>query len=175
MLVALVDGPLLLVGVAGFGLLLACGRPASDARRGDAGAADADSSPADVRDPESKETTPGLLETDEAAPRSDRATGLENFDLSSDPVLGATIDTISVEIENVAPVGIAVSARAGAGPAALDTVDPGERYRVDLVGPSDAIELVWKAIDGSRGGTSRLVAATPDSVIPIQLGGPEPR
>lgn len=173
--VARIGRAALLAGVAGLGPLVACGPPDSVGRRGDAGAAVLDSPSAGVQEPESGQAMPGPVETNSVGSRSNRSTGLENFVLPSDPRLETTIDTIPVEIENVAGVAIVVSASAGAGAVVLDTLDPGERYRVDIVGPTAAIELVWRDVDGAGAGRSPLAAATPGSVTPIQLGLAGPR
>lgn len=98
-------------------------------------------------------------------------TGLENFAIPVDPRLAAVPETVAVEIENVSSVAVAVHARAGARPVLLDTLRAGVRFRVDLVGPPGAIELLWTAIGTLRSGTVPVPIAR-DTVLYLAVGVP---
>jgi hypothetical protein len=100
-------------------------------------------------------------------------TGLENFEVPADPRLTSVPETVKVEIENISSASVVVSARAGAGTVLLDTLRAGRRFRVDLVGPPGAIELVWMARNASLSGVVPVpVPVAGDTVLRLTVGVP---
>ena len=162
--------PARIAAVVALGLFLACGRPVPGGRSEEDRSAIAGRLSEGVRDTVSVGATPGNEEEVAPARRPERSTGLENFAIANDPRREAAVDTVPLVIENGAGVPIAVAARAGAAPVVIDTLAPGERHRVNLVGPAPRIELVWVEVAGSRAGTTRLPSVAADSVVPIRLG-----
>jgi len=143
---------------------VACGEPPpvdDGAATGDTAVVDAPGGPAGEPVPDAG--------TDAVGAQGGTGTGLENFVVPDDAGSAAAIDTIAVEIRSEAEVPLSVSARAGAGPVLLDTLEAGARLRVDLVGPRGTLEVGWETLDGSRSGAVR-VPAVADSVAPIQVG-----
>jgi hypothetical protein len=154
-------------------LAAACGERPPD---GDA-AATADAVPTDSV--AYRERTAGGQEEasagDESAGRSgatrELGTGLENFAVPDDAERTAVAETVAVQIENVAGSPLIVSARAGARPVVLDTLEDGGRLRVDLVGPPGSIEIAWETRDRARSGAVPVPAAA-DSVVRLPVGRP---
>ena len=98
-------------------------------------------------------------------------TGLENFVVPDDAERAAVTETVAVQIENVAGSPLILSARAGARPVVLDTLEDGGRLRVDLVGPPGSIEIAWETRDRTRSGAVPVPAVS-DSVVRLSVGRP---
>jgi hypothetical protein len=71
-----------------------------------------------------------------------------NFSLPPDGTSGGAIERHPVRILNLASAPFVVRASAGAAPVVLDTLEPGEAYRVDLDAPAGLLRIEWRSLDG---------------------------
>ncbi|MCL7975524.1 MAG: hypothetical protein M8835_13325 [marine benthic group bacterium] len=71
-----------------------------------------------------------------------------NFPLPPDPAVGSEVERHPVRITNPGSAIFIVRASAGAAPVVLDTLEPGESYRVDLDAPPGTLRIEWRSLDG---------------------------
>jgi hypothetical protein len=85
---------------------------------------------------------------DPAAAEETEVRPFRNFSLPPDGTSGGAIERHPVRILNLASAPFVVRASAGAAPVVLDTLEPGEAYRVDLDAPAGLLRIEWRSLDG---------------------------
>jgi hypothetical protein len=95
-----------------------------------------------------------------------------NFSLPPDGTSGGAIERHPVRIVNLASDPFVVRASAGAAPVVLDTLEPGEAYRVDLDAPAGLLRIEWRSLDGRFHGQEPVAPASKslaDSVSIVRI------
>lgn len=95
-----------------------------------------------------------------------------NFPLPPDPAAGGEVERHHVRIENPGSRTYIVRASAGAAPVVLDTLEPGESYRVDLDAPRGTLRIEWRSQDGRvHGGAPVVLGSNPlaDSLSIVRI------
>jgi hypothetical protein len=121
------------------------------------------SEPVPDLDPERDIEVSSAADSGPAAAAETEIRPFRNFSLPPDGSTGGAIERHPVRIVNLAPAPFVVRASAGAAPVVLDTLEPGEAYRVDLDAPAGLLRIEWRSIDGRFHG-HEPVAPAPKSL-----------
>ncbi len=96
------------------------------------------------------------LERDLPTEEERDASPFRNFPLPPDPNAAGDVERHPVRIANRESETFVVRASAGAAPVVLDTLEPGESYRVDLEAPAGTLRIEWRSLDGRIYGDARV-------------------
>ena len=158
------------IALAGTLAIMACGpeRPADSVQRSPPAARAGESAESAAGAETGRESvvqlTPGSQQPVEPAGEYP----FDNFNLPDDGEAARPIVRYPLRIENGTNHSIVVAATAGASPVVLDSLDPGDSFRIDLEAPADRLELTWRATDGSASG-AWPIRGLADSVLVVRI------